>query len=44
LQTKRKKRIKRKFGEKEGNMPIPLGSVVTVDIPKVDRGPTDTKR
>ena len=33
-----------KFGDREGNMPIPVGSIVTVGIHKVDRGPCDPKR
>ena len=33
-----------KFGDREGNMPIPVGSIVTVGIDKVDRGPCDARR
>jgi len=33
-----------KFGDPEGNMPIPVGCIVTVGIDKVDRGPCDARR
>jgi hypothetical protein len=33
-----------KYGEKEGNMPIPMGAVVTIAIDSVDRGPSDIRR
>jgi hypothetical protein len=33
-----------KFGDREGNMPIPVGSIVSVGIDKVDRGPCDARR
>jgi len=33
-----------KYGEKEGNMPIPVGAVVTIAIDSVDRGPSDIRR
>ena len=33
-----------KFGDREGNMPIPVGCIVTVGIDKVDRGPCDARR
>ena len=30
--------------EREGNLPIPIGGVVTVAVDKVDRGHNDAKR
>ncbi len=33
-----------KFGDREGTMPIPVGSIVSVGIDKVDRGPCDARR
>ena len=33
-----------RFGDREGNQPIPVGAVVTVNIDKVDRAHTDPKR
>ena len=42
---KQKKSSERwKYGDREGDFPIPIGTVVTLDVPKVDRSHTDPLR
>ncbi len=42
--NQKKSSDKWRFGDREGNTPIPVSAVVTVNVDKVDRGHTDLKR